>query len=187
MRIAFFPLFLFLAFTLVGSQTSFAQNKPKPKPKPNTTTPVPEIVDQAIESNDIMVEAPVEEYNSAGRYSDNSRYSSERLDENWSVVRDRLSNDYSMGLAKNGTMVLPPIFRTNSSYSNTMKEQKKLILSIESNFGVFDYGKGRWHIPMGYQNLVMLDNNLLLLVFLILAPSSFLGDPLFLRTCLLLP
>ena len=160
MRIAFFPLYLFLALGLFGSQTSFAQNKPKQKPKSNNSAPAPEVVE---EFKDIRVEAPSSErFNSGSGYSDNSRFATERLDDNWTIVRDRLSNDYSVGLAKNGTMVLPPIFRINSSYSNTMKEQKKIILSIENNFGVFDYGKGRWHIPMSYQNLVMLDNNLLI-------------------------
>lgn len=142
------------------SQTTFAQNKPKQKPKSNNSAPAPEVVE---EFKDVAVEAPASErFNSGSGYSDNSRFASERLDDNWAIVRDRLANDYTVGLAKNGNLVLPILFRANSSYSNPLKEQKKVILSIENNYGMFDYGRGKWHIPMAYQNLVVLDNNLLI-------------------------
>lgn len=140
--------YFLLAFLFFYSNSNFiiAQTKPKQKKSTKETTTI-------IES-DVVSEEPEPP-------TESSRFSREKICDDWSFVRDRLSNDYNVGIEKNGTIVLPMIFRSRSNNSSYC-ETKKIILFIENNFGVFDLNKGKWHIPLSYQDLSILDNNLMI-------------------------
>lgn len=151
---------ILITFTFHSDTLLYSQNKPATKTnKTKKTSKIEEAQIDKLELSDQEVPPPVE-VSYQDSYNSNSRYTYERLDDNWSIVKDRYADTYKNGLVKNGKIFLPMIF--NYSYSNSFNRGlKKIILNLDKNYGVFDLEKEKWSIPLGYNSLYSLDNNLL--------------------------
>ncbi len=151
-------LFVFL-FVSAFDNNVLAQNKPKTKPKTNNQT---KATDSVIKSDEVVEEAPPSLVSAYSYPTEEGRFRYERINDIWSLVYDKLSNNYNTGLAKNGKIVLPVIFKSSTYNDRYLREQKKIILSIDNNYGIYDLDKTKWHIPLSYSHLSVLDNSFIL-------------------------
>ena len=120
---------ILITLTFHSDTLLFAQNKPATKTnKTKKTSKIEEAQIDKLELSDKEVPPPVE-VSYQDSYNINNRYTYERLDDNWSIVKDRYADTYKNGLVKNGKIFLPMIF--NYSYSNSLNRGlKKIILNL---------------------------------------------------------
>ncbi len=167
-------LILLVIVLICIAQTAEAQTK-KTTTKSKTTTTKKEEPPKKVQREEVMIEeAPpaiedagidvevVEEVKSysSGAGGGNNRYSYDRIDEVYSTVRDKLSNEYKTGLSKNGVLILPIIFNGIETYGNLYRNEKMIKIGLGSQMGLFDLKTEKWHMPLIYGSLDYLENGL---------------------------
>jgi hypothetical protein len=165
---------LLVLFTILVTASLTAQDskkKKKDKKGKAEKTVVDTVKEEVImmttdEPTEVMIESsePRNTQFTAFEPIQNIRYNAKyeiysNIDDQYDFYCDKYSRDKynNMGIVdKSGNVILPHIFGKNYSYSN----KTQIILYINSNYGLFNLAERQWTIPMEYEELSDLNNNL---------------------------
>lgn len=139
-----------LLFLLFICNLSIAQVASPPPPPPP-----PQAKDFIIE--EVEVEAPVSDRSQNQTYhSYNYEQSSIYEDYKWIFNKKGSNWNRDCGIIKGNKVLLPCIFK-KSTYFETLK---KVQLSLEGSYGIYNIETQEWDIPIGYSNISALGKDL---------------------------
>jgi hypothetical protein len=144
---------------------SFSQKK---KVQKNESQAVDIMEVTEVQAVDEVADVPYNVVSPVGR--NYGRYAEEIINDNTKWVYDRYNPSGSkFGLSKNGTMILPVLF-DKQSY-NRVSDNNSFCLGIGSNYGLYNVEKEKWEIPLIYNSLSHLGND----IFVASAKSGYYG------------
>jgi hypothetical protein len=162
---------LLLGIFLFNAAQLTAQDKKKKNVKKTTKTFVPPVIDSkeevvtdelvSVESIDAPshTETAKNDYEPLSniRFNDKyERYTS--INDNYDLYYPKYSNDKysSYGIVdKSGNVILPFLFKYERAFNNS-----EVVLRLGNNIGLYNVNEKRWTIPMFYDGLTSLGNNL---------------------------
>ncbi len=156
--------------TLIYSQVENSPPPPPPPPKEGKETVVKFMdveVEETVIEEPVFEDHDVEEESSGAVYNStyqsrktNSRYNTSTLYGEYELVYEKYGNDSynrTYGILKQGELLLPIIFKSQSSYGSSSKFK---ILGLGDSYGLYNLETENWTIPLEYSSLNNLSKNL---------------------------
>lgn len=164
MKVKLIPVFI---MAVIVSYNLNAQKKDdkKTKPKPTNVEVATPVMEEAVQ---IMVveEAPSSYQGSSGSFVPvkNIRYNDkyeiyDNINDQYDFYCEKFNKNRSSNLGivdKNGNVILPHLFGKSYNYSG----KNEVLLYINSNYGLFNVNELRWTVPLQYEEMKSLSNNL---------------------------
>jgi hypothetical protein len=154
--------FLFVQISFSQKKKTKAKSKAKSEITKNNSDQPPQILELYLAEGESVVdtveESPLVMEVSSASASDG--YATEKINEETTWFYGKYSNSNKFGIKKRDKVLLPALFE-RKTYSE-VSDKNSFPMGIGSNYGLYNFEKEIWEIPMIYNNLQHLGNDIFL-------------------------